>query len=91
MGGSGEGFWEGLGHCWVDFRAFKTSQIFVSKLKPEKVVSKSRKVVRGGVRVGSVGPNKERQTSIVDIVHRQTSIVGIVHRQTSIVGIVEAL
>ena len=40
---------------------------------------------------GSVGPNKERQTSIVDIVHRQTSIVGIVHRQASIVGIVEAL
>ena len=62
----------------MDFRACKTSQIFDSKLKPEKVVSKTRREVRGVVRVGSGGPNIERQTSIVDIVHRQTSIVGII-------------
>ena len=41
LGGSWGGFWEGFGRCWVDFRAFKTSQIFESKLKPEKVVSES--------------------------------------------------
>ena len=42
LGGSGGGFWEGFGCCWVDFRAFKTSQIFDSKLKPEKVVRGTR-------------------------------------------------
>ena len=42
LGGSGGGFWEGFGRCWVDFRAFKTSQIFESKLKPEKVVLRTR-------------------------------------------------
>ena len=43
LGGSGEGFWESFGRCWIDFNAFKTSQIFESKLKPEKVVLGSRK------------------------------------------------
>ena len=46
LGGSGGGFWEGFGRCWVDFRVFKTSQIFESKLKPEKVVLETRKGVR---------------------------------------------
>ena len=56
LGSSGGGFWEGFGRCWVDFRFFKTSQIFESKLKPEKVVSRSRKGSRLVVRVGSGGP-----------------------------------
>ena len=42
LGGSWGGFWEGFGPCEVDFRAFKTSQIFGSKLKPEKVVPRPR-------------------------------------------------
>ena len=39
LGGSWGGFWEVFGPCWVGFKAFKTSQIFGSKLEPEKVVS----------------------------------------------------
>ena len=42
LGGSWGGFWEGFGPCKVDFKAFKTSQIFGSKLKPEKVVLETR-------------------------------------------------
>ena len=41
----------------MDFKAFKTSQIFGSKLKPEKVVLETRRGLRGGVRGGSGGPN----------------------------------
>ena len=50
------GFWEGVGCCLMDSGAFKTSQIFDSKLKPEKVVLETRKGSRGGVRDGSGGP-----------------------------------
>ena len=57
LGGSWGEFWEVCGSCWRDFRAFKTSQNFGSKLKPEKVVSGPRRGLRGVVRVGSGGPN----------------------------------
>ena len=41
----------------MDFKAFPTSQIFGSKLKPEKVVRETRRGMWGVVGGGSGGPN----------------------------------
>ena len=41
LGGSGGGFWKFFGRDLVDFEGSERSQISSSKLKAEKVVSKS--------------------------------------------------